>query len=48
MKFPAGIVTEPVAGQLPVVDGVQESAVFAMEPGAPVRRVTVMAPDCCE
>ena len=43
-KLPAGMATEPSAGQEPA-EGVQESAVSCMVvPEAPRRSVTVMAP----
>jgi len=48
IKFPAGIETDPVAGQLPEVEGVQLKAVSAIELGVPVRSVTFTLPDCCE
>ena len=44
-KLPAGMATEPSAGQEPVVEGVQASAVSCMVvPEVPTRSVTVMAP----
>ena len=46
MKLPAGIVTDPVAGQLPFVLGEQDSVVLLrLDAEAPERNVTVILPD---
>jgi hypothetical protein len=48
-KFPAGIDTEPSAGQLPLVPGEHFSAVSDIAAGVPpARSVTVIFPDCSE
>jgi hypothetical protein len=46
IKPPAGTVTEPVAVHSPPLIAEQESAEFVIEPGVPVRNVTVIVFDC--
>ena len=46
--MPAGTATVPVAAHWLLVETEQESADAVIDPGIPVRSVTVMVPDCCE
>ena len=48
MKLPTGMATAPVTVQLPFVAGEQLSIVFCIASGVPARKVTVIAPVCCE
>jgi hypothetical protein len=47
-KSPAATVTEPFDVQLELVLTEQLSAVPAIDPGVPMRSVTVIVADCCE